>query len=132
MENGFIKDLKCDLCGQPLTDTDHIGVVSPNEVLCMHCFRHGEEHNYGKIVELNAANYSLNERVKNLEKGMQEEYRRGFYNGQQSNRNKIEEYKRRVIFLLKDYYMLALKSESGAAIELINKITEEIKNDNIR
>ena len=124
MENKFIKDLKCDLCGKPLTDTDHIGVVSADEVLCMHCFREGDDNNFGKIVELNALTYSLKIQLSDAEKKQNEEYHNGFYHGQQSVKN---HYLNRVDEILEEYYMIALKSESATSIELITKIKEEIK-----
>ena len=123
MENEFIKDLKCDLCGKPLTDTDYIGVVSHDETLCLHCFRHGEENNFGKIVELNALTYSLKHQLQDAEKKQKEEYNQGFHWGQQSVKN---HYRGKVNDILEKYYILALKSESAASIELIKNLKEEI------
>lgn len=123
MENEFIQTLKCDICGRPLTDTNHIGVVSANEVLCMHCFREGDENNFGKIVELNALTYSLKHQLSNAEKNQKEEYNRGFHWGQQSVKNN---YKDKFSELLEEYYILALKSESATAIELIKGLKEKI------
>lgn len=126
MENEFINDLKCDLCGKPLTDTDYIGVVSHDETLCLHCFRHGEENNFGKIVEQHARIYSLEQQLKSAHKQSKREYKWGFEEGSKYNKSLRDDYVEKISKVLEDYYVLALKSESAASIELIKNLKEEI------
>ena len=126
MKNEFLKNLTCDICGKSLTDTNHIGVVSADEILCLNCFRHGEEYNYGEIVELNAKVYSLKSKLESARKEKTSEFRRGFNWGANSNKGLKDEYHGKVLDLLEDYYVLALKSESAASIELIKDLKKEI------
>lgn len=125
MKNKIIKELKCDLCGEALVDTNHIGVISADETLCLHCFRQGDENNYGKIVELNAENYSLKYQLNSSEKEKRKEFNRGFYHAKRQYENNADEYKKEIIELIEKYYLLALKTESSTAIELISKLKDE-------